>query len=59
MPDLERLTDELRLDLAKTPEDKAYVLGFVDGKASARKEVFNWAMFFAVTIVAFAALGWV
>lgn len=59
MQDLEQLTDKLRLELAKTPEDRAYVLGFVDGKAWARKEVFRWAMFFAITIVAFAALGWV
>lgn len=58
MRDLEQLTDELRLELAKTPEDKAYVLGFVDGKAWARKQVFRYTMFFAITIVIVAALGW-
>lgn len=38
MPDMERLTDELRVDLAKTPEDRAWAHGFNAGKYFARKQ---------------------
>lgn len=39
MPDFERLTDKLRLDLAKTPQQLAYAEGYITGKTRARKEV--------------------
>lgn len=39
MPDMERLTDKLMLDLAKTPEQTAYAKGYIAGKARARTEV--------------------
>lgn len=39
MPDLERLTDTLMLDLAATPEQVAYANGYIAGKNRARKEV--------------------
>ena len=39
MPDFERLTDKLMLDLAKTPEQTAYAQGYVAGKTRARKEI--------------------
>lgn len=39
MPDFERLTDKLMLDLARTPEDKAYARGYSEGKRKARMEI--------------------
>lgn len=39
MPDLERFTRSLEIDLADTPEQKAYVQGIHDGKDNARKEI--------------------
>jgi len=39
MPDMERLTDQLSIDMAKTPQQKSYAKGFVDGKKRARIEV--------------------
>ncbi len=39
MPDMERVVDDLRLHVAKTPEDKAFVKGFIEGKDRARKEI--------------------
>lgn len=38
MPDFERITDDLRVYVAKTPEDKAYACGFNKGKHAARKQ---------------------
>lgn len=45
MPDMERLTDKLMLDLAKTPEQVAYAQGYIAGKSRARKEVAILAAF--------------
>lgn len=45
MPDMERLTDKLMLNLAKTPEQKAYAKGYIAGKIRARKEVAILAAF--------------
>jgi hypothetical protein len=38
MPDFERVVDQLRIDLAKTPEQKVYAVGLVAGKNRVRKE---------------------
>lgn len=40
MPDFERLTDKLAIELAKTPEQRAYEIGFQCGKTFARLQVF-------------------
>lgn len=40
MPSFEKLFDELRDDLATTPEEKAYNKGYKDGRSYARKEIF-------------------
>ena len=45
MPDFERVFDDLRLDLAETPDDKAYVEGYIDGKKYARKELLILMLF--------------
>ena len=39
MPDLERVLDQMRVDFAETPEDKARAIGFIDGKNKARREI--------------------
>ena len=39
MPDFERIVDHAIIDFAKTPEDKAWAKGFVEGKNYARREV--------------------
>ncbi|MGD8305023.1 MAG: hypothetical protein PVF17_00080 [Ignavibacteria bacterium] len=39
MPDMEQLTDELKFKFSKTPEEKRYLQGFIDGKNRARKEI--------------------
>lgn len=46
MPDFERVLDELRLDLAKTPEEKSYAEGYIAGKNYARKEMLYTILFF-------------
>jgi len=46
---MERLTDELRVDLAKTPEDKAWARGFNAGKYFARKQA-AWCVVFGAVI---------
>ena len=38
MPDFERITDDLSVELAETPEEKAYARGVIDGKNNARWE---------------------
>lgn len=40
MPDLERITDEFFFDIAITPEEKAWMKGYIYGKSYARKEFF-------------------
>ena len=39
MPDFERVIDQLRLDLAKSPVEIARAEGFIAGKRYARKQV--------------------
>ena len=39
MPDMERVLDDLSINLAKSPEKKQYALGVVAGKKKARIEV--------------------
>lgn len=39
MPDMERLTDELKLEFSKTSEEKRYLQGFIASKNRARKEI--------------------
>lgn len=51
MPDLERVSDEIRLELANTPEDRARAEGFIAGKAFARKEMLLVAVFIAATVL--------
>lgn len=53
MPDFERMTDELRVYVAKTTEDKAYARGFNKGKYAARKE---FLYIFICCIVLYAVL---
>lgn len=49
MPDMERLTDDLWVHLARTQEDKAYARGFIAGKSFARKQV-AWCVAFGTVI---------
>ncbi|KMQ73764.1 hypothetical protein Msub_13208 [Marinobacter subterrani] len=58
MPDMERLTDELRVHLAKTPEDKAYARGFNAGKYFARKQAAWCVVFGAVVAVVISVHAW-
>lgn len=39
MPDYERIFDQLSIDYAKTPEDKAYARGMANGKSKTRIEI--------------------
>ena len=39
MPDTERLTDKMAVDMACTKEQRMYELGFISGKNKARLEV--------------------
>ncbi len=57
MPDFERIVDDLRLELAETPEQKQYVLGFIDGKAKARKEMVLCALVGSIIVVTLAVAG--
>lgn len=49
MPDFERVFDEISLDLANTPEERARAEGFIAGKNYARREIAYMVIFFAVT----------
>lgn len=55
MPDFERLIDQLRVDMARTPEKRAYAEGFNAGKRQARKEIAITAVFIAGIAVFLAA----
>lgn len=55
MPDFERLIDQLREDMARTPEERAYAEGFNAGKRYARKKIAIMAAFWAVIAVFLAA----
>ncbi len=58
MPDMERLTDKLMLDLAVTPEQKAYAEGYLAGKTWARKEiVVVTAFLFGVALLVLAVVA--
>lgn len=57
MPDFERLIDKLRVDLARTPEERAFAEGFNAGKRRARKELACIAAFLA--IIAASLATWV
>ena len=48
MPDFERILDELRIDVANTPEEKARAEGFIEGKSYARKEILYIVIFLFV-----------
>ncbi len=45
MPDFERVFDQMRIDLARTPEERAHAEGFIAGKKYARKEIAYMAAF--------------
>lgn len=49
MPDMERLLDQLALDLAEgDPGKQSYVRGFIDGKRHTRKEILYTLLFVLV-----------
>ena len=50
MPDLERVINELFIDTAPTPEDKAWIKGYVYGKSYARKEIL-WVTVILVPLI--------
>lgn len=58
MPDMERLTDSLRVHLANTPEEKAYARGFIAGKYFARKQAAWCVAFGAVIAVVISVAAW-
>lgn len=39
MPDFERVLDQMRVELAQSPEERARAEGFIEGKRYARKEI--------------------
>lgn len=39
MPDFERVFDKFSVDFARTPEEKAYAVGFIKGKRRERIEM--------------------
>ncbi|GIK44897.1 MAG: hypothetical protein LC131_06905 [Anaerolineae bacterium] len=51
MPDMERVIDQLRVDMARTPLDRAWSEGYVAGKRQARKEVVILSAFVALVVV--------
>ncbi|MEH6566203.1 MAG: hypothetical protein V7756_12815 [Halopseudomonas sp.] len=57
MPDFERILDQLRFDLADTPEKKAHAAGFIAGKRHARKEIALIVAFVAALVILIAALA--
>ena len=54
MPDFERLTDKLSIDLATSSEQVARSEGFVAGKTTARKQVAVLAAVIAVLTILLA-----
>ncbi len=53
MPDFERMIDKLHVDSAKTPEDLARTLGFIEGKKVARQQIaIASAVIAAITVAA-------
>lgn len=57
MPDFERIIDQLRVDLATNPEEKAHALGFIAGKRHARKQIAQIAAFVLALAVLIAVLA--
>jgi len=54
MPDLERLTDDLMIDLSKGDEAKhQYYIGYIAGKTTARKEIVFATIVLGVIICVF------
>ena len=53
MPDFERIFDKLKVDLARTPQEKQYEIGFIAGKKRARIEVLAVAigLYFAIAAI--------
>jgi len=56
MPDFERFTDQLRVDMARTPDERAHAEGFIAGKRYARLQIAYTAAFLAVVAVFLAVL---
>lgn len=55
MPDMERITDSLKLHLARDPVQREWEHGYQAGKRAARFEVVVVA---AVAVLTFALLRW-
>lgn len=55
MPDFERVIDQFRVDMARTPEQRAHAEGFNAGKRYARKEIAIMVAFLAGIAVFLAA----
>lgn len=53
MPDFERPFRELELDMATTPEEKAYVAGLHAGMDKARWQIAKLCVGFAIGVVIF------
>lgn len=47
MPSFEKVFDQLLVDLADTPEEKARAEGYIEGKSYARKEMLCLLLFMA------------
>jgi ferric-dicitrate binding protein FerR (iron transport regulator) len=56
MPDFERLTDRMSVDLAKTPEERARAEGRIAGKREARRQIAAIALVGAVIWIVVAVL---
>ena len=56
MPDLERTLDDLKIELASTPAEKAYAKGFKHGKTRARVESLI-AIIFSITAIVIVAVN--
>ncbi|MCL4722812.1 MAG: hypothetical protein KJZ90_00855 [Rhodocyclaceae bacterium] len=48
---MERVIDQLRVDMARTPMDRAWSEGYIAGKRQARKEVVILSAFVALVVV--------
>lgn len=53
MPDFERLTDKLSVDMAQTEEEKQYAIGYIAGKNRARIEMLGVVvvLYFIVALI--------
>ena len=57
MPDFERITDQLSVDLAKDGCDRSYKLGIIEGKIRARWEILIVACVIYFGIAAYGYFG--